>query len=74
MVVVKVNGITVRDLIDSGAEGSYASAKLIDLLRLKPYEVKTQRVDVLMGSCVERFETYKTMLTFVDEEYQIDVM
>ena len=74
VMVVKVNGITIRASIDSGAGSSHASAKLIDLLRLKPYEVKAKRVDMLMGSCVERFETYKTMMTSVDEEHQIDVM
>ena len=43
MVLVKVNGITVRALIDSGAGSSYASAKLIDMLHLKPCEVKITR-------------------------------
>ncbi len=73
IVVVKVNGITVRALIDSGAGSSYASAKLIDLLHLKPCEVKTKRVDMLMGSCVERFETYETVMTSVDNKCQMDV-
>ncbi len=73
IVVVKVNGITVRALIDSGAGSSYASAKLIDLLHLKPCEVRTKRVDMLMGSCVERFETYETVMTSVDNKCQMDV-
>ena len=73
VVLVKVNGITVRALIDSGAGSSYASAKLIDTLNLKPCEVKTKRVDMLMGSCVERFETYETVMTSTDDKYQMDV-
>ena len=73
MVLVKVNGIIVRALIDSGAGSSYASAKLIDMLQLKPCEVKTKRVDMLMGSCVERFETYETVMTSMDNNYQMDV-
>ena len=73
IVVVKVNEITVRALIDSGAGSSYASAKLIDLLHLKPCEVKTKRVDMLMGSCVERFETYETVMTSVDNKCQMYV-
>ena len=73
VVLVKVNGITVRALIDSGAGSSYASAKLIDMLHLKPCEVKTKRVDMLMGSCVERFETYETVMTSIDNKYQMDV-
>ena len=73
VVLVKVNGITVRALIDSGAGSSYASAKLIDMLHLKPCEVKTKRVDMLMGSCVERFETYETVMTSIDNKHQMDV-
>ena len=71
--VPKVNGITVRALIDSGAGSSYASAKLIDMLHLKPCEVKTKRVDMLMGSCVERFETYETVMTSIDNKHQMDI-
>ena len=41
VVVVRVNGVKCRALIDSGAGSSYASAKLIDTLKLKPTESKT---------------------------------
>ena len=50
IVVVKVAGITCGALIDSGAGSSYASAKFIDLLKKKPSETKTQRIDMLMSS------------------------
>ena len=73
MVLVKVNEITVRTLIDSGAGSWYTSAKLIDMLHLKPHEVKTKRVDLLMGSCVESFETYEIAMTSIDNKYQMDV-
>ena len=35
VVVVEVNGIRCRALIDSGAGSSYVSAKLIELLQVK---------------------------------------
>ena len=48
VVVVRVNGVKCRALIDSGAGSSYASAKLIDTLKLKPTESKTSRIDMLI--------------------------
>ena len=36
VIVVKVEGITCRALIDTGAESSQAAAKLLDLLKKKP--------------------------------------
>ena len=39
VVVVKVNGITMKERIDSGTGSLYASAKLISLLHLKPCQV-----------------------------------
>ncbi len=49
VVVVKVNGITCRALIDSGAGSSYASANL-STLKIKPSEVTRQQIDMLMTS------------------------
>ncbi|XP_068738114.1 uncharacterized protein [Montipora capricornis] len=49
VVNVKVNGIECRALIDTGAGSSYASAKLIDLLKIKPIDVKIKQIDMLLG-------------------------
>ena len=40
VVVVRVNGVMCRALIDSGAGGSYASANLITMIDEKPCETK----------------------------------
>ena len=50
VVVVRVNGVKCRALIDSGAGGSYASASLINTTGDRPSEVKYQRIDMLMAS------------------------
>ena len=52
VVVVEVNGIKCRALIDSGAGSSYVSAKFIDLLRLKPIATQTRSIDMLMSTKV----------------------
>ena len=71
-VVVKVNGVKCRALIDSGAGSSYASAKLIETLRVKPTETKTSRIDMLMTSRLTRLEIYKVRIQSVDSDYELE--
>lgn len=52
VLTVKVDGIMCRALIDTGTGSSYASARLLDLLKKKPRETKTKRVEMLMSSKV----------------------
>ena len=56
VVLVKVNEVMCRALIDSGAGSSYASAKLINALEVKPSEIKSQRIDMLMTSQTKKIE------------------
>ena len=50
VVVAEVNGIRCRALVDSGAGSSYVSAKLIELLQVKPTEIQTKTIETLMSS------------------------
>jgi hypothetical protein len=50
VVVVKVNGVMCRALIDSGAGGSYASANLVTMIDEKSSETRLQRIDMLMDA------------------------
>jgi len=49
VVLVKVNGIKTRALLDTGAGSSYASAQLINALRIKPAEIQTKRIEMMLG-------------------------
>ncbi|CAB4034174.1 Pol poly, partial [Paramuricea clavata] len=73
VVVVKVDGITCRALVDSGADSSYTSAKLIDLLKKKPSATKIQLIDMLMSSRVTRIESYDVVIGSVDDSYEMEV-
>ena len=73
VLTVKVDGITCRALIDTGAGSSYASAKLLDLLKKKPSETKTKRVDMLISSKVTKLEVYDTVVESLDGSYQMSV-
>lgn len=73
VVVVKVSGVKCRALIDSVAGSSYASAKLLDALKLRPTETKTSRVDMLMTSQMARLEIYKVNVQAPDSDYELEV-
>ena len=73
VVVVKVNGITCRALINSGAGSSYASAKLIKMLNIKPSEIKRQHIDMLMSTRTSQMEFYDAKVSAVDESYEMNV-
>ena len=73
IIPIKVDGITCRALIDTGAGSSYASGKLIDLLKKKPCETKTRRVDMLMSSQVTKLEVYNTLIESLDGNFSMSV-
>ena len=73
VVIVEVNGIKCRALIHSGAGSSYASAKLIELLRMKPAEMQTKRIDMLLSSRQARLEVYDLELKSVDHQFSLSV-
>ena len=62
VVVVEVNGIKCRALIDSGAGSSYVSTKLIELLKLKPSQILVKNIDMLMASKTSKLEIYDMKL------------
>ncbi|XP_046863293.1 uncharacterized protein LOC124457043 [Xenia sp. Carnegie-2017] len=62
-----------RALVDSGAGSSYASAKLVSVLGMKPADITTKQVDMLLSSSVERLETYATKVESLDGEFGVDI-
>ena len=73
VVIVEVYGTKCRALIDSGAGSSYVSAKLIELLRMKPAEIQTKTIDMLLSSKQARLEVYDFELKSVDLQFSLSV-
>ena len=71
--VVKVYGVMTRALIDSGAGSSYASAKLVNALNIKPSEINSQRIDMLMTSQTKRIEVFDVEVSSLDDSCKINV-
>ena len=71
IVVLEVNGLRCRALIDSGAGNSYVSARLVDLLKVKPVEVETKNIDMLLASKAARFEIYNLEFKSIDHQFSL---
>ena len=71
VVNVHVNGILCRALIDSGAGSSYASARLVHELHLRPVDVQTKQIDMLMSSKQVRLETYEVKIESTINEFSM---
>ena len=69
---MEVNGTKCRALIDSGAGGSYVSAKLIDL-RLKPIATQTRSIDMLMSTKVATLEECDLSFRSVNHQFTLPV-
>ena len=73
IIPIKVDGVICRALIYTGAGSSYASGKLIDLLKKKPCETKTRRVDMLKSSQVTKLDMYDTLVESLDGDFRMSV-
>ena len=57
IVLVKLNGVICRALLDTGATASYASGYILDHLNLTPSHTLTPCVQTIMGIVTKRTET-----------------
>jgi hypothetical protein len=71
--LVKVNGVLTRALIDSGANSSYVSSKVVGMLNKKPSQSMTKQVETLMGTHFTKLEVYDAELSSFDEKFKMDV-
>lgn len=58
IVVVIVDGIKCRVLLDTEAGSSYASAALVERLGKQPSRTELKRIDMMMCSTTQQIEQY----------------
>ena len=63
VVVVDVDGIRCRALLDTGAGSSYASAALISKLNRKPVRREYKTIEMMMTSTSQKIEMYKVQVS-----------
>ena len=69
-VVVEVEGITCRALLDTGAGSSYASATLIERLNRKP-DHKEYRKTVMMSSTSQKIEMCNVLSSSIKGNFSL---
>ena len=60
-------------MTDTRGRSTYVSAKLINLLKMKPIDVKVKQVDMLLGTSVSHLETYKSYVESVYGDFKVNV-
>ena len=72
VVVLKVNNIMCRALLDTGAGSSYAPAVLLDRLKLKPIKKETKNIDMMMSSTTRKLGIYHVEISELSEKFKIN--
>ena len=68
VVVIEVEGVRYRALIDTGAWSSYISSKLISTLNKKPIRKESKRIETLMHSVLQKFAIYELLISNKNHE------
>ena len=71
--VIEVEGIKCRALIDTGAGSSYASSKPISKINKKPIRKESKRIKTLMQSVVKKAEIYQFEIGDTKQEFKISI-
>ena len=62
VVVVYVNGVKCRALLDTGAGSSYASSFLLDILNTQPIRKETKTIEMMMSSTNAKIEIFNVTI------------
>lgn len=73
VVVVSVEGIKCRALLDTGAGNSYASAALLNLLPKRNVKNEVRRVEMMLGSVTREMELCTVSVAAVNGDFEMDV-
>lgn len=73
VVVVEVEGLKCRALLDTGAGGSYASAALINRLPKRNSHKEVRHVEMMLGSVTKEMEMSTIKVEALDGKFNINV-
>ena len=72
VVVVKVQGVRCRALLDTGAGSSYASAALLKLLKVRPYQCKVRQIEMMLGAVTKQVEIFQVQVSSTSGDFCLD--
>ena len=72
-VVIEVEGVKCRALIDTEAGSSYVSSKLISRLNKKPIRKESKRIETLMHSVLQKTAIYESQIRDTNHEFTLKI-
>ena len=72
-VIVKVNGIKCRALLDTGAGSAYASATIIDKINKRPVRTEYRNIEMMMHTTTKHVKIYQVEVSDVEGNHSINV-
>ena len=73
VIIIKVNEVKYRALIDTGSGGSYISAKLVNILKAKPVATQMRQIEMLMSSKSVNVDINEMNAEPIDGQHQMKV-
>ena len=73
VVVVDVNGVKCRALLDSGSGSSYASAVLLKAIGVKPISSGVRQIEMMLSTTTRRMAIYNINVSSLDKTFALDV-
>lgn len=72
VVVVEVLGVKCRALLDTGSGSSYASAALLDRLKIRPHQREVRQVEMMMGVVTKPVEIFKVQISSLKGDFLLE--
>lgn len=73
VVVVEVEGVQCRALLDTGAGRSYASAALLDLVKSRPRQSQVRTIEMMLGIQTKRVELFSLKVEILKKDFSLEV-
>ena len=71
-VLVQVNGITCRALLDTGAGSSYASATLTERINQQPIRKDYKRIEIMLHTTTKTVDIFQAQISSLDGRFIIN--
>ena len=72
VVVVEVQGVKCRAILGTGVGSSYASAALIDRLKIRPHQREVRQIEMMMGVVTKPVELFNVKISLLKRDFTIN--
>ena len=71
VVVIKVEGVKCRALLDTGSSSNYMSSTLLDLIKKNPVRQEQKSIETLLGTSVQNINVHEVEIRDIAEKFSI---